>query len=351
MANNCTACNKQLTFMENISNVLQGDYKRCKDCNKKFTAIQQNFLELIDQAVQRNMLTEEREKTLYLEVQQAALPKDLYDTVITEIRYRRNEIVQKELHNLIEEHFQAGTLTNDIEIYVNSKLPSLFPETANPISKRLQYLRNISEIQRGNVPRIGTSLHLDSDEYAHFDMRATYYKPNKKIKVVPGRLIGTNKKCYFISDSGADNATIDWNNVGQVYEKTEVVRTETKANGQTYVQHQNIPVLHVSVTKGSGGGGYAVADRYYTKILVDTLVRLWKRQLVIYAETKAKGAISEHVKVEVFRRDGGKCVQCGYEGPYIEYDHKYPRSKGGQNTVENIQLLCRMCNLKKGNRV
>lgn len=112
-----------------------------------------------------------------------------------------------------------------------------------------------------------------------------------------------------------------------------------------------MPALHIAVTKGSGGGNYNVPDRLYTKTMIDTLVRLWKRQLVIYAETKTYGSIPEHVKAEVFKRDGGKCVQCGYMGEYIEYDHKHPRSKGGQNTVENIQLLCRSCNLKKGNRI
>ena len=348
MANSCTVCNKPLTFMENIT---QREHKRCKDCNKKFSSIQQYFLGVIQQDTLRNMLTEERAQALYLEVQQAGLPGDLYEPVIRRIRTERNGIVQRELHHFMEENFRANTLTADKEGYIHSRVQGLPVEITGPLLKRLHYLRNITEIQSGNVPRINTSLHLDSDEHAHFDMRVTYYKPNKTIKEIPGRLIGTNKKCYFVSDSGTDNATMDWNNVGQVYEKIETLEQKRKVNGQTIIHRQNIPVLHVSVTKGSGGGGYAVGDRYYTKILMDTLVRLWKRQLVIYAETKTTGAIPEHVKTTVFRRDGGRCVQCGYEGPYIEYDHKLPRSKGGQNTVENIQLLCRMCNLKKGNRI
>ena len=109
--------------------------------------------------------------------------------------------------------------------------------------------------------------------------------------------------------------------------------------------------IHLIVSKGSGGGDYGIPDSLYTKIMIDTLVRLWKRQLVLYKENKSSGSIPDHVKAAVFQRDKGRCVQCGYVGEYIEYDHIIPRSKGGPNTVENIQLLCRKCNQIKSNRI
>ena len=43
----------------------------------------------------------------------------------------------------------------------------------------------------------------------------------------------------------------------------------------------------------------------------------------------------------VWRRDEGKCVQCD-SSERIEYDHIIPVSKGGSNTVRNIQLLCEL---------
>ncbi len=144
MANNCVTCNKQLTFMENM---LPQGRKRCKDCNKKFTSIQQYFLGQVAQAIQQHTLTEERENMLYREIQQAALPADLADPVIAQIRSARNESMQRELQNLIEGNFRSGTLTADIERYVLAKSSSLFPETASPLLQRLRYLRNISEIQ------------------------------------------------------------------------------------------------------------------------------------------------------------------------------------------------------------
>lgn len=60
--------------------------------------------------------------------------------------------------------------------------------------------------------------------------------------------------------------------------------------------------------------------------------------------------IPQHVQREVWRRDGGKCIECG-SNERLEYDHIIPFSKGGSNTVRNIQLLCENCNRKKYNKI
>jgi hypothetical protein len=54
------------------------------------------------------------------------------------------------------------------------------------------------------------------------------------------------------------------------------------------------------------------------------------------------------VKEEVFDRDGHICQLCGTtEGP-MHLDHIHPWSKGGSNTVDNLQVLCAPCNASKG---
>jgi len=55
------------------------------------------------------------------------------------------------------------------------------------------------------------------------------------------------------------------------------------------------------------------------------------------------------VKEAVFDRDGGTCVQCG-SNHKTHFDHIIPRSWGGADTEENLQILCQSCNLRKGNR-
>jgi len=57
--------------------------------------------------------------------------------------------------------------------------------------------------------------------------------------------------------------------------------------------------------------------------------------------------IPQDVRDEVWRRDVGKCVQCG-SNQQLQYDHIIPVSKGGATTAQNLQLLCKTCNLQKG---
>ena len=60
--------------------------------------------------------------------------------------------------------------------------------------------------------------------------------------------------------------------------------------------------------------------------------------------------ISQQVKDQVWRRDQGRCVECGND-ELLEFDHIIPHSKGGANTYRNIQLLCEGCNRKKSDRI
>lgn len=61
-------------------------------------------------------------------------------------------------------------------------------------------------------------------------------------------------------------------------------------------------------------------------------------------------AIPEEVRIAVWRRDDGKCVKCGSR-ERLEYDHIIPLSKGGSNTVRNIELLCEKCNREKSGNI
>ena len=61
--------------------------------------------------------------------------------------------------------------------------------------------------------------------------------------------------------------------------------------------------------------------------------------------------IPSHVKIEVWKRDGGKCVTCGASDE-LHFDHIVPYSKGGTSeSAKNIQLLCARHNLQKSDRI
>jgi hypothetical protein len=52
---------------------------------------------------------------------------------------------------------------------------------------------------------------------------------------------------------------------------------------------------------------------------------------------------------ELCDRLGNRCVACGAEGPTVR-DHIVPISLGGDNSIDNIQPLCKPCNIRKHNK-
>ena len=61
--------------------------------------------------------------------------------------------------------------------------------------------------------------------------------------------------------------------------------------------------------------------------------------------------IPTSVKLAVWERDQGKCVECG-STTNLHFDHVIPYSRGGSSLVaENIQLLCAKHNLAKHDKI
>ena len=57
------------------------------------------------------------------------------------------------------------------------------------------------------------------------------------------------------------------------------------------------------------------------------------------------------VKLEVWKRDKGRCIKCGSQDN-LHFDHIIPYSKGGSSLVaENIQILCARHNLEKRDKI
>ena len=64
------------------------------------------------------------------------------------------------------------------------------------------------------------------------------------------------------------------------------------------------------------------------------------------AITVRRMAIPESLRNEIFERDGNKCTVCGSDN-HLQVDHVVPFSRGGKTTKDNMQTLCKSCNLTK----
>lgn len=63
-----------------------------------------------------------------------------------------------------------------------------------------------------------------------------------------------------------------------------------------------------------------------------------------------KAEISPSLRKRVLERDAYRCQICG-DYHELHIDHVYPESKGGATSIENLQVLCGPCNIKKGSTV
>jgi 5-methylcytosine-specific restriction endonuclease McrA len=78
------------------------------------------------------------------------------------------------------------------------------------------------------------------------------------------------------------------------------------------------------------------------------------RQLSVESKNRRRarlrGCTEHHTRAEwlaMVEAYGGRCAYCGKDGR-LERDHIKPLSRGGHDSIDNIQPLCRGCNLKKG---
>jgi hypothetical protein len=52
------------------------------------------------------------------------------------------------------------------------------------------------------------------------------------------------------------------------------------------------------------------------------------------------------IRLQVLNRDGWTCTYCGASDAN-EVDHVWPKSRGGEDTLDNLVCACRRCNILK----
>ncbi len=81
----------------------------------------------------------------------------------------------------------------------------------------------------------------------------------------------------------------------------------------------------------------------YADTPLPTVIRLRQYVRVPYKEIPL-------TRRNILHRDGHSCQYCGCTGDDLTLDHVIPRSRGGEDSWENMVAACVRCNVKKGNR-
>ncbi len=71
-----------------------------------------------------------------------------------------------------------------------------------------------------------------------------------------------------------------------------------------------------------------------------------REDAVMYSMLQCPDRIGSDVRKAVLKRDNYTCNHCGStDQPHV--DHKLPASRGGLPVIENLWVLCRLCNSHK----
>ena len=81
----------------------------------------------------------------------------------------------------------------------------------------------------------------------------------------------------------------------------------------------------------------------YQDLPIPTVIRLRHYVKVPYKEIPL-------TRRNLLERDRHTCQYCNYKGEELTLDHVLPRSRGGDDSWENLVTACVRCNVKKGNR-
>lgn len=319
----CVQCQKSISVLGSIL-TFSKNTQRCRSCEKAVNIELQKFRNYFLNVFQDGVFSQQKLDFLFSFAKNANLE---WSEALNFVRNDALFFAEKFLTFISSD----GIISQNEESYfywvINSfQIPR---DLSEPLVERLKYLKYLSNLRQGHLPSFRASIHLESDEICHLETPSIYQKINlRSVKLINGRLIATNKKLHFLSQDGG--WTILWKNV---------MRVQADLSG-----------VFLELSVKNGNGYYKVSDPLITEATINTITKLIKRQMITPQNDIQNRHIPQDVKNAVWQRDQGRCVQCGASS-YLEFDHIIPFSKGGANTVNNVQLLCRNCNSKKSDRI
>lgn len=246
-----------------------------------------------------------------------------------------SDIVQSQALDIYRQHYseirQDGEVT-DTELARLARVQQTLSLSAGAVAEYVADLRKIKELaawRRGELPSVSTRHLLEGGEICHWVGECTFvWETARTSKYECGDLLVTSNRIIFVGLTKRFE-----------YSPRKIMDIRTYTNGLT---------VATSVSKGAGN--YLTSGAESLAAILVGVVSKHKYLLAAKFSCSQTRHIPDSVKREVWYRDGGCCVRCR-SNQYIEFDHIIPFSKGGTNTVRNVQVLCRACNSLKSDRI
>ena len=219
-------------------------------------------------------------------------------------------------------------------------LPTEFRRYAE---SQMETLRAMGELLSGKMPSLPHSsvpnFEFHPVEIVHLHLRRCCVAQSRMLKAGPktdewqGCFVLTNLRLLFLDDDGFK----------EFKQKLKSLTNVSFRNGE------------MTFTKGTSRSTFDFGPECELEmLLLRRAIDLAKgRRVAGFEETGdvlPTRHISREVRQRVWAEYGGQCADCNAT-QYLEFDHIIPHSRGGTNDLQNIQLLCRGCNLKKSNSI
>ncbi|ASV73292.1 hypothetical protein THTE_0690 [Thermogutta terrifontis] len=203
------------------------------------------------------------------------------------------------------------------------------------LEQEINILRRLEEIENGRLPTLSppSGLQLRAGELLHFYSQAVWHLPrtrggNLAWEQHHGNLALTDHRLLF--SSSTKTVALDYRKI----------ISHRGSDNWLEIQTEGKPVYRFDILQPS--------PLFYP--LFTAAVGLANQTRVAKVEGKTSRYIPRDVRQRVWQRYGGRCAECGATD-YLEFDHIIPVAKGGSNSDNNVQLLCRRCNLKKSDSI
>jgi hypothetical protein len=194
---------------------------------------------------------------------------------------------------------------------------------------RMKHVKRLAAFREGNLPSIMTRKILEGGETCHWESPCAFsYETRTRSLAANGELVVTSKNVMFLSAVKSLS-----------YRPSKIL---------DIIKYSN--ALEIKVSARQGSGRYFVSHPDELEAILTGVVRSRKYLLSESFSSATTRHIPDDIKRAAWDRDRGRCVRCGAV-EYLEFDHVIPHSRGGANSLNNVQILCRKCNLLKGDRI